>query len=133
MTGGRVVVLGRTGRNFAAGMSGGIAYVLDEEGGFSTRCNKQMVSLEKLSDPEEIEEVRRMIERHAKLTRSQRAWKVLALWEQQVPKFVRVMPKDYGRMLDTVKRMKASGLTGEQAVMAAFEENSRDAARIGGG
>ena len=67
MTGGRVVVLGQTGRNFAAGMSGGIAYVLDEAGRFPTRCNTQMVGLEKLEDADEIEEVRKMIQRHADL------------------------------------------------------------------
>ena len=133
MTGGKVVILGPTGRNFAAGMSGGVAYILDEAGGFATRCNKQMVGLEKLEDAEEMEEVRQMIKRHAEYTHSQRAWKVLALWEQLVPKFVKVMPKDYKRMIETVKRIEASGLTGEQAIMAAFEENARDAARIGGG
>src|SRR6266705_2609733 len=72
MTGGRVVVLGPTGRNFAAGMSGGIAYVLDEAGDFHRRCNQQMVGLDQLSDPAEIEEVRQMIQRHAHYTKSQR-------------------------------------------------------------
>ena len=67
MTGGRVVVLGPTGRNFAAGMSGGVAYVLDEAGDFPRRCNQQMVALEKLEDPDEIEQVRQMIQRHADL------------------------------------------------------------------
>ena len=67
MTGGRVVVLGPTGRNFAAGMSGGVAYVLDEAGDFAVRCNQQMVGLESLEDPAEIEEIRQMIQRHAQL------------------------------------------------------------------
>src|SRR5213075_328101 len=80
MTGGRVVVLGATGRNFAAGMSGGIAYVLDVTGDFPSRCNTAMVALEKLTDETEIEEIRQMIQRHAQYTQSQRAWKVLALW-----------------------------------------------------
>ncbi|MDB6032586.1 MAG: large subunit of NADH-dependent glutamate synthase [Verrucomicrobiales bacterium] len=133
MTGGKVVVLGQTGRNFAAGMSGGVAYVLDEAGDFSLRCNKQMVGLEKLEDAEEIEELRTMIQRHADYTKSQRAFKILALWEQYVPKFVKVMPKDYKRMLQAIKRVKAAGLSGEEAVMAAFEENAKDASRMGGG
>ncbi len=116
MTGGRVVVLGPTGRNFAAGMSGGVAYVLDEEGDFPTRCNKQMVSLEKLVDPEEIEDVRKMVQRHGDYTKSERAWKVLALWDQMTPKFVKVMPKDYKRVLDAIKRAKEAGLSGEEAI-----------------
>jgi glutamate synthase (ferredoxin) len=133
MTGGRVVVLGATGRNFAAGMSGGVAYILDEKGDFATRCNKQMVGLEKLEDPQEIEMVRQMIDRHARYTRSDKAFKVLALWEQMVPKFVKVMPKDYKRVLTAIKRVEQAGLTGEQAIMAAFEENARDESRVGGG
>jgi glutamate synthase (ferredoxin) len=132
MTGGRVVVLGPAGRNFAAGMSGGIAYVLDEAGDFHRRCNLQMVGLERLEAAEEIEEVRQMIERHARHTRSQRAFQVLALWRQHVSKFVKVMPKDYKRMLDAIARVRESGVTGEEAVMLAFEENARDVSRIGG-
>jgi len=133
MTGGRVVVLGATGRNFAAGMSGGIAYVFDEQGDFDQNCNPQMIGLEKLDDPVEIEEVRQMIQRHADYTKSQRAFKILALWEQFVPKFVKVMPKDYKRMLQAIKRVTSTGLSGEEALMAAFEENAKDLARVGGG
>ena len=132
MTGGRVVVLGPAGRNFAAGMSGGVAYVLDEKGDFATRCNQQMVGLEPLAEPSEIEEVRQMIQRHAEYTGSQRAWKVLALWEEMVPKFVKVMPKDYKRMLQAINRANAAGLSGEEAIMAAFDENARDISRVGG-
>jgi glutamate synthase (ferredoxin) len=133
MTGGRVVVLGPTGRNFAAGMSGGIAYVLDETGDFPRRCNLQMVGLEPLSDPEEIEFVRDLIQRHAEYTRSERALKILVLWEEYRPKFVKVLPKDYRRMLQAFKRVADSGLSGDAAWMAAFEENARDLARVGGG
>src|SRR6202008_4134119 len=82
MTGGRVVVIGPTGRNFAAGMSGGGAYGLDETGDFATRWKQQMVGLEKLDGPVETEEIRQMIQRHAEYTRSQRAFKLLALWEE---------------------------------------------------
>ncbi len=133
MTGGRVVVLGRTGRNFAAGMSGGVAYVLDEAGDFPRRCNLQMVGLEKLEDADEIKLVRDMVQRHQTYTQSALAARVLANWPQMVSKFVKVMPKDYKRVLQAVKRVQDSGLSGEQAIMAAFEENARDAARIGGG
>jgi glutamate synthase (ferredoxin) len=133
MTGGTVVVLGSTGRNFAAGMSGGIAYILDEKGDFATRCNKQMVALEKFEDAEENETVRRLIERHATYTKSQRAVKVLAAWEKYSGLFVKVMPKDYKRVLNAIKKARQQGLSGEDAITAAFEENSRDLARVGGG
>ncbi len=132
MTGGRVVILGCTGRNFAAGMSGGIAYILDETGDFDKRCNQQMVLLERLEEPKEIAEVRQMIQRHADLTKSERAENVLKNWEQFLPKFVRVIPKDYKRILQTVKEMEASGLSGEEAMMAAFEVNAKDVSRVGG-
>ena len=133
MTGGRVVVLGPTGRNFAAGMSGGIAYVLDEAGDFAQRCNTQMSGLERIEDGEENEEVRLLIKKHADLTRSQKAFKVLALWEEMAPKFVKVMPKDYKRVISSLKKAQAQGLSGDDALTAAFEENARDVARIGGG
>jgi len=132
MTGGKVVVLGPTGRNFAAGMSGGIAYVLDEAGDFATRCNAQMVGLEKI-EPAEAEEIRQLIKRHADYTKSQKAFKVLALWEEMVPKFVKVMPKDYKRVLQAISKAEADGLSGDEALNAAFEANARDVARIGGG
>jgi len=132
MTGVRVVVLGPAGRNFGAGMSGGIAYVLDERGDFKARVNVQMVGVEKLDDPEEIAQVRLMVERHLAHTRSDRAKKVLGEWDRMVPLFVKVMPKDYKRVLNCVRRVQAQGLTGEEAVMAAFEENARDLSRVGG-
>jgi glutamate synthase (ferredoxin) len=132
MTGGRVVVLGGTGRNFAAGMSGGIAYILDVSENFSEHCNQQMVDLVRLEEPGEIQEVRGMIERHVKYTGSERGRHILDLWEEMVPKFVKVIPKDYQRVLQALQRVQSAGLTGEQAIMAAFEENVRDTARIGG-
>ena len=73
-----------------------------------------------------------MIHRHAQYTRSQRAFKVLALWEQMIPKFVKVMPKDYKRVLQSLRHVREAGLDGEEAIMAAFEENARDVARVGG-
>jgi glutamate synthase (ferredoxin) len=124
MTGGRVIVLGRTGRNFAAGMSGGIAYILDEAGDFSGRCNMELVALEKLTDPNEIEEVWKLIQRHRTFTESERAARILANWQEFVPKFVKVMPKDYSRVLKLLKKAEENGLSGDDAIMAAFEENS---------
>jgi glutamate synthase (ferredoxin) len=133
MTGGTVVVLGPTGRNFAAGMSGGVAYVLDEAGDFKTRCNTQMVGLESFEDAAESESLRQLIQRHAEYTKCQRSWKIVALWEQYAPKFVKVMPKDYKRVLQALKKARQQGLSGDDAINAAFEENARDLARVGGG
>ncbi len=137
MTGGRVVVLGRTGRNFAAGMSGGIAYVLDEKPvdgvPFDKRVNLEMVELGKLEDPQEIEEVRAMVQRHYAYTNSEVAGRVLAEWDEYVSRFVRVMPKDYKRMQQCLAEVEATGLKGAEAMMAAFERNSQDlAARVSG-
>jgi glutamate synthase (ferredoxin) len=132
MTGGRVVVLGTTGRNFAAGMSGGVAYVLDERGDFSSRVNLQMVGLEKIEDPAEAAAVRALIEQHFACTNSTRARQVLDAWEQQLPHFVKIMPRDYQRMLACIARVHEQGHTGEEAIMAAFEENARDLSRVGG-
>jgi glutamate synthase (ferredoxin) len=132
MTGGRVAVLGETGRNFAAGMSGGVAYILDENGDFATRCNMSMVGLEKLEDPEEIADLRELIQKHVDYTQSQKGMKVIAAWKEMVPKFVKVMPKDYKRVLQAIEEAIASGLSGDDALIAAFEANSRDVARVGG-
>jgi glutamate synthase (ferredoxin) len=125
--------LGKTGRNFAAGMSGGIAYVLDEAGDFATRCNKELVALEKLTDADEIETIWKLVQRHQAYTKSERAAKILAGWESYVPKFVKVLPKDYARVLEKLKEAEAQGLSGDDAIMAAFEANIRDVARVGGG
>ncbi|MFB3141618.1 MAG: glutamate synthase large subunit, partial [Acidobacteriota bacterium] len=100
MTGGRVVILGPTGRNFAAGMSGGIAYVWDTAGDFKENCNLEMVVLEGLEDEEEIAELRELIERHQQYTGSTVAAKVLELWESVLPQFVKVMPTDYKRFME---------------------------------
>src|SRR5881394_3126974 len=133
MTGGTVVVLGKTGRNFAAGMSGGVAYVIDEAGDFSSRCNKQMVGLEKLSESTEADSVRKMIENHVKYTGSDHAKRILENWSANFSKFVKVMPKDYKRVLQALDEAKKQGLTGEEAIMAAFEKNAKDESRVGGG
>ncbi|HSK30600.1 MAG TPA: glutamate synthase large subunit, partial [Candidatus Limnocylindria bacterium] len=131
MTGGRVVVMGKTGRNFAAGMSGGIAYVLDEDGSFKGRCNFETVSLERLDD-RDLQDVEELLKRHAIYTRSARAWQLLALWQETAAKFVRVMPRDYRRVLEALQEAEGKGLVGDDALMAAFEANKNDAARVSG-
>ncbi len=131
MTGGRLVVLGKTGRNFAAGMSGGIAYVLDEDGTFKNRCNLETVSLEIL-DERDMQEVEELLKRHAVYTHSARAWQLLALWQETAPKFVKVMPKDYRRVVEALQVAEAKGLVGDEALMAAFEANKNDASRVSG-
>ena len=100
MTGGRVVILGPTGRNFAAGMSGGIAYVWDTAADFKENCNLEMVALEDLEDEEEIAELRKLIERHQQYTGSTVAEQVLAQWRSILPQFVKVMPTDYKRYME---------------------------------
>jgi glutamate synthase (NADPH/NADH) large chain len=132
MTGGRVVVLGSTGRNFGAGMSGGIAYILDENREFERRCNKEMVTISPLDDAEEVEQVLGMIRRHAQNTGSRRAQDILVRWAEMKPLFSRVVPNDYGRVLQAQRQMQQQGLTPEEAEMAAFELNTKDAARAYG-
>jgi glutamate synthase (ferredoxin) len=109
MTGGRVVILGRAGRNFAAGMSGGVAYVLDMEGDFARRCNLGMVELLPLDQAEDIEIVRSLIQRHVEATGSTYAARFLTDWVSVQPKFVKVMPKDYKRVLLAEAKAKAEG------------------------
>jgi glutamate synthase (NADPH/NADH) large chain len=99
MTAGRVVVLGKTGRNFAAGMSGGIAFVLDPEGVFNSRCNTEMVDLEGLDDREDVDLVRSLLERHVRYTASTVASRLLADWDATRAVFVKVIPRDYKRVL----------------------------------
>ncbi|MFW6256693.1 MAG: glutamate synthase large subunit [Bacillota bacterium] len=131
MTGGRVLVLGQTGRNFAAGMTGGVAYVLDLENDFNEKCNQSMV---KLGDIEKEDEViiKEMLENHLVYTNSARAQKVLAGWDDYRDQIVRVMPRDYQRMTETISRYEKQGLPRKEALMEAFNENINDQARVGG-
>jgi glutamate synthase (ferredoxin) len=99
MTGGVVVVLGETGRNFAAGMSGGVAFVLDEAERFETLCNMDMVGLEAVESEEDIELLHGMVERHLEWSGSERARRVLDDWDEVLPNFVKVMPHDLKRIL----------------------------------
>ena len=120
MTGGKVVILGKTGRNFAGGMSGGIAYVLDQDGDFHIRCNQEQCSLVKLEDPSEIDELKEIIKRHMQYTHSSVAEMVLKDWENSVPQFVKVFPNDYKKVLEAFEEVQKEGLQGEDAWLAAF-------------
>ncbi len=104
MTGGRAVIIGKTGRNFGAGMSGGIAYVLDEDGDFASRCNLEMVGLEPLDEHEDLDLVKGLLERHLEYTASTVAARVLKDWPVMAGKFVKVMPKEYRRVLEERRR-----------------------------
>jgi len=132
MTGGRVLVLGSTGRNFAAGMSGGVAYVLDENDQLAANINAEMVDVEALDDVEEVLLVRDLIQKHKNYADSAVAHELLENWEDTVRHFKRVMPRDYKRAQEAMKRVEEQGLSGEAAVMAAFEENKKDVSRVGG-
>jgi len=110
MTGGRTIVIGKTGRNFAAGMSGGFAYVLDEDGAFEKRCNLEMVELESLS-AEDAAFVAALLERHHELTRSEKAKRLLTRWESTLSKFVKVVPTEYRRVLEELDRQRAEKST----------------------
>ncbi|MFT8321662.1 MAG: glutamate synthase large subunit [Bacillus sp. (in: firmicutes)] len=126
MTGGQVIVLGEVGKNFAAGMSGGVAYVLaNDKETFKSLCNQEMILFEELEDAEEIKNVKQLIEKHGDQTNSIVARQTLENWDKQVSKFVKVIPKDYKRMMTNIQDGLNSGLTEEEAVMNAFENNSK--------
>ncbi|KAL9412459.1 hypothetical protein AB3S75_045983 [Citrus x aurantiifolia] len=125
MTGGTVVVLGKTGRNFAAGMSGGIAYVLDVDGKFRSRCNPELVDLDKVEEDEDIITLRMMIQQHQRYTNSQLAKEVLADFENLLPKFIKVFPRDYKRVLASMKVAAAQEAV-EDAVKDAEEPDEAD-------
>ncbi|GMH08905.1 hypothetical protein Nepgr_010745 [Nepenthes gracilis] len=108
MTGGTVVILGRTGRNFAAGMSGGIAYVLDVDGKFRSRCNPELVDLDKVEEEDDIMTLQMMIQQHQRHTNSQLAKEVLAEFDYLLPKFIKVFPRDYKRILASKNAEEAS-------------------------
>ena len=125
MTGGRVVVLGPTGRNFAAGMSGGVAYVLDEGRDFYLRLNKALVSMELVTEQHDIAELRGLIQAHADATGSPKAKRILADFDAWLPKFKKILPHDYDRMLRTIARYEERGMSREQAQVEAFYANTR--------
>ncbi|WP_147802616.1 glutamate synthase large subunit [Alkalicoccus halolimnae] len=125
MTGGKVVILGETGRNFAAGMSGGTAYILDENKDFDSRCNKELVHLKKLDNKQEIEEVRTMIEKHVDNTLSRKGQRILNNWDKYVSQFVKVIPQDYLIMQERIEYHLGKGLSQFDAEMAAFEDSKK--------
>ena len=126
MTGGRVVVLGKTGKNFAAGMSGGIAYVLDEDNDLYTRINKEMVFSEAISNKYDVMELKEMIKEHVALTNSEKGKEILDNFSEYLPKFKKVIPYDYNRMLMAIVQMEEKGLSSEQAQIEAFYANTRN-------
>ena len=120
MTGGRVVVLGSTGKNFAAGMSGGIAYVLDEDTTLYRKLNKQLVSMEPVTDKYDVLELKQIITEHVAYTNSKKGKEVLDNFGEYLPKFKRIIPHDYKKMLNTIVQMEEKGLSSEQAQIEAF-------------
>lgn len=125
MTGGRVVVLGKTGKNFAAGMSGGIAYVLDENRDLYKKLNKEMVSMNEVTEKYDILELKEMIEEHDRMTGSTKAKEILSNFEDYLPKFKKILPHDYARMRQTILMMEEKGMSSEQAQIEAFYANTR--------
>lgn len=123
MTGGRVVVLGRTGKNFAAGMSGGIAYVLDEDNHLYRNLNKAMISIEKMENKYDILELRELIESHVDATGSHRGQRILGSFDDYLPKFKKIIPNDYKRMVALSARLEEKGMSTQQAQMEAFYES----------
>ena len=120
MTGGRVVVLGRTGKNFAAGMSGGVAYVLDDDTTLYKRVNKQLVSLEPVTNKYDVLELKQMITEHVAYTNSKKGKEILDNFGEYLPKFKKIMPHDYKKMLNMIVQMEEKGLSSEQAQIEAF-------------
>jgi glutamate synthase (ferredoxin) len=125
MTGGRVVVLGSFGKNFAAGMSGGIAYVLDENDTLYKTMNKGLATYNDVIDDNDAKELREMITEHYEATGSPKAKLVLDNFEEYLPKFKKVLPYDYARMLKTISEMKAKGMSDDEAQIEAFYANTR--------
>jgi glutamate synthase (NADPH) large chain len=119
MTGGRVVVLGRTGRNFGAGMSGGVAYVYDSDGTFGANVNGEMVDIDDDCDDEDVAWLESTLQEHLSLTGSAVAGRLLESWPRSAPSFVKVMPRDYKRVIEAVRKAEESGRPVEEAVMAA--------------
>ncbi|MCF0130906.1 MAG: glutamate synthase large subunit, partial [Pseudobutyrivibrio sp.] len=120
MTGGRAVVLGQTGKNFAAGMSGGVAYVLDEDASLYRKLNKSMVSLEPVTNKYDVLELKNMIEEHVQLTGSKKGAAVIEDFSGYLPKFKKVVPHDYKKMMMTIVQMEEKGYAAEQAQFEAF-------------
>jgi glutamate synthase (NADPH/NADH) len=130
MTGGTVVVLGKTGRNFAAGMSGGVAYVLDLDGKFRSRCNPELVDLDKVEEEEDITTLKMMIQQHQRHTNSLLAREVLADFDNLLPKFIKVFPRDYKRVLANMKEESATKEAADLAAKEVEEAEEQDEAEL---
>jgi glutamate synthase (ferredoxin) len=120
MTGGRAVVLGKTGKNFAAGMSGGIAYVLDEDRDLYMKINKELVSLSVVEEKYDIKELRDIIEEHVKVTNSAKGKEILEHFEDYIPKFKKILPHDFARIHANIVKFEEKGMSNEQAQIEAF-------------
>lgn len=120
MTGGKVLIIGKTGRNFGAGMSGGIAYVYNEDGNFADKCNMELIILEELNN-ENKEDLKQMLENHYKYTNSQKAKKLLDNFDVEINKFIKVIPKAYKQVIEQIKLAKEEGLSEDDAMMKAFQ------------
>ena len=127
MTGGRVVVLGKTGKNFAAGLSGGIAHVLDEDSDLYTRTNKEMVFTEELTNKYDVLELKELIKEHVAQTNSEKGKEILDHFAEYLPKFKKIIPYDYNRMMMAIVQMEEKGLSSEQAQIEAFYANAKKA------
>ena len=125
MTGGRVVIIGKVGKNFAAGMSGGVAYVLDENNDLYMKTNKELVSTEELSNKYDVQELKKMLEEHVKYTNSVRGKEILENFEEYLPKFKKIIPYDYKKILNAIAKMEEKGLNPEQAQIEAFYAATR--------
>ena len=125
MTGGVAVILGTTGKNFAAGMSGGIAYVLDENFDLYTKLNKSLVDFTKVSDPDDVAQLRSLIEEHTAATKSARGKEILDHFDEFLPKFKKVIPHDYAKMMNSIRKFEAQGQSSEEARISAFRENMK--------
>ena len=125
MTGGRVVIIGKVGKNFAAGMSGGVAYVLDENNDLYMKTNKELVSTEELSNKYDVQELKKTLEEHVKYTNSVRGKEILENFEEYLPKFKKIIPYDYKKILNAIAKMEEKGLNPEQAQIEAFYAATR--------
>ncbi len=120
MTGGRVVVIGKTGKNFAAGMSGGVAYVLDENRDLYTKLNKEMVLFSEVTEKYDIIELKQLIEEHVNATGSAKGKEILDNFDEYLPKFKKIIPHDYKRMMSAIASMEEKGMSSDQARIEAF-------------
>ena len=120
MTGGKVLIIGKTGRNFGAGMSGGMAYVYNEDGNFENKCNMELIILEELNN-EDKEDLKQMLQNHYKYTNSQKAKNMLDNFDIEINKFIKVIPKAYKEVIEQIKLAKEEGLSDDDAMMKAFQ------------